>query len=334
MNGHETTATTAGTITNGFDRLRRSLAPHQRANANYSAAGETPWNSRFVASAVPTDRRTLAEFDYREHELVATDWGYDDTAMVGPIQLLTPDGTTHLNQICTDLRTAAVDNDYVVTRRLRNVEEISPFVYDMVRDPALLRLVSSIVGVELVPHPIRDAGVQINYYTTARAGQTPQVAKWHIDGMNYVFTMTLTDHQDHDGGDYIYYQGHRSDFELHQGEIAAAGATHPRVATAPFTRAGDTMFTRGSHVYHAVTPLTRGDRITFAMSFFCPTLGHEDENRFWHSAPDDGLLRTARNWVSLARAVRKPTAYKRRNDIPAVPVSPQAAPSDCQGTNL
>lgn len=305
------------TITTGFDRLRRSLGPHQRQAATYRA-DEPRWTSDYVATA-PTEvtRQRLADFDYREHEQAAISGGYDDVAMVGPIKLLTDEGIAALAQICASLGDAAVDNDYVVTRRLRNVEEISPFVYEMTRDPQFLALVSSIVGVELVPHPIRDAGVQINYYTTASPGEKPQVAKWHIDGMNYVFTMTLTDRSAHDGGDYIYFRGHRGDFELHQETIATEGAAHPRVELAPFAAAGDTMFTRGSHVYHAVTPLTRGERTTFALSFFCPALGEQDENRFWHSAPDDGLLRTVKNWIGLVRAIRAPREYKRRNNIPA-----------------
>ncbi|MFJ5265537.1 hypothetical protein ACIQAC_34225 [Streptomyces sp. NPDC088387] len=43
-----------------------------------------------------------------------------------------------------------------------------------------------------------------------------------------------------------------------------------------------------------------------------PILGTQDENRSWHSAPDDGLPRTLSNWRSLRRAVRHPAAYCRR----------------------
>lgn len=69
------------------------------------------------------------------------------------------------------------------------------------------------------------------------------------------------------------------------------------------------------------------------MSFFCPTLGHRDENRFSHSTPDDGLLRTVHNWVSLARAISKPTDYKRRDDIPTTPAL-QSIPAEAKGSVL
>jgi hypothetical protein len=103
--------------------------------------------------------------------------------------------------------------------------------------------------------------------------------------------------------------------------IAARLASHPDVRTAPFRHVGDTMFTRGSRVYHAVTPVTRGHRITLAVSLFCPLLGKQDENRFWHSAPDDGLLRTMNNWRLLYQAVRRPGTYCRREGIPVLPMS-------------
>ncbi|WP_410646477.1 hypothetical protein [Amycolatopsis sp. cmx-4-54] len=300
-------------ITTGFDRVRRSLGPHQRMASDYDWK-EPAWSSSYVAP-IPEDlnRSLMDEFGYRRHELSRLATGYDDIAMAGPFRLLTDKGTAILADICTRLDDAAVNNDYVVTRRLRNVESISPFVHDMLRDPSFLRLTGVIAGVPLLPHPIRDAGVQINYYNSTSAGREPEVAKWHVDGMNYVFTMTLTDHDQHDGGDYVYFQGHRADFELAKDEITTQGQHHPLVKTAPFRHAGDTMFTRGSFVYHAVTPVTKGHRTTFAVSLFCPELGHDDQNRFWHSAPDDGLLRTVRNWVELYRAVRDPGRYRRRH---------------------
>ncbi|GCB43906.1 hypothetical protein [Streptomyces sp. NL15-2K] len=156
--------------------------------------------------------------------------------------------------------------------------------------------------------------------------QAPAVAKWHLDGMNYVFTMPLSDHADHSGGDYIYFQGHPREFDTDREEITTRGPDHPRVKTAPFQHVGDTMFTRGSRVYHAVTPVTRGDRITLAVSLFCPLLGKQDENRFWHSAPDDGLLRTLRNWGELRRAVHRPAAYCRREGIPILPLKKHTRP--------
>ncbi|MFJ6699393.1 hypothetical protein ACIQM4_25405 [Streptomyces sp. NPDC091272] len=305
-----------------MDRLKRSLHVPARTASPYRFT-EPRWRSALVAHSGPAPAVTAAmsDFGYRTDELHGRANLPDDLAMTGPVQLLTPEGAGFLREIVHALKPCAVHNDYVVSHRLRGVEALSPFVHDMVRDSSFLRRASHLVGVPLVPHPIRDAGVQINYYEPSRTTvQAAPVAKWHRDGMNYVFTMTLSDHGEHEGGDYIYYRGHPDAFDRSREEITAAGPDHPHVRTAPFQHVGDTMFTRGSRVYHAVTPVTRGHRTTLAVSLFCPLLGDQDENRFWHSAPDDGLLRTVSNWRALRQAVRRPATYCRRESIPILPM--------------
>nr|WTB12042.1 hypothetical protein OG546_49630 [Streptomyces antimycoticus] len=324
MTAQASQETRVAAITMGLDRLKRSLNPDPRATG-LGAVHEPRWDSSYVAHAdpVPAITARMADFGYGADELHGRAGIRDDLAMAGPIQLLTSDGAQALRAICRGLKPYAPHNDYVVSHRLRGVEALSLFVRAMVRDPVFLHAVSGVVGVPLIPHPLRDAGVQINYYgPPSDATQAAPVAKWHLDGMNYVFTMTLSDHEEHEGGDYIYYRGHPRDFDTRREEITAKGPAHADVHTAPFQHVGDTMFTRGSRVYHAVTPVTRGDRITLAVSLFCPVLGSQDENRFWHSAPDDGLLRTVNNWRKLHQAIRRPATYCRREQIPILPITP------------
>lgn len=310
-------------ITTGLDQLRRSLRTGPRLAAPYEGR-EPRWSPRYLASPQsPALVASMADFGYQADDMHGDAWHQDDLALAGPVRLLNEEGTQHLRAICKALKPCAVQNDYVVSHRLRGVERISPFIHSLVRDPGFLSAVSILVGVPLVPHPIRDAAVQINYYDPPGADTRPDVAKWHQDGMNYVFTMTLSDHSEHEGGDYLYYKGHPKVFDTRKPEMLARGADHPDVAAAPFSRAGDTMFTRGSRIYHAVTPVTAGHRITLAISLFCPLFGLQDENRFWHSAPDDGLLRTTGNWLAMYRAILSPAAYCRRENIPLVPVPPQ-----------
>lgn len=305
-------------ITTGFDRVRRSLVP-QRRLASTPPNRQPMWNSGFVAPLPEEPAMRLADFGYAADELHGTPGKVDDVAMAGPMNLLTEEGNSALRDIAEALGPCAVRNDYVVSRRLRNIEHLSPFVHSMLRDGRFLLLLSKTVGVPLVPHPLRDPSVQINYYSPPAADSSaPEVAKWHLDGMNYVFTMVLADHADYVGGDYIYFRGHRDEFENNKPLITELGEDHPKVFRAGFSRVGDTMFTRGSRVYHAVTPMTEGFRMTLAMSMFCPDLGNQDENDFWHSAPDDGLARTLKNYAQLRWAVKNPDGYCRRNGIPRI----------------
>lgn len=60
------------------------------------------------------------------------------------------------------------------------------FLYDMLRDPGFLLA----VGVRLIPRPLTDAAIQVNYYSpsTDKLG-SEEVSKWHYDGTDYVFTL-------------------------------------------------------------------------------------------------------------------------------------------------
>lgn len=305
-------------ISTGWGRVVRSL--HVERRVAPASLVDPSWSSEYVS--VGTDRASrgrMSDFGYGADEVGRIGAVADDTAMIGPVKLLSDRGAALLAELAGQLDQSAADNDYVVSRRLRAVDKLSGFVHDMIRDRGFLISVSRLVGVPLMPHPIRDAGVQINYYNAPPAGDPgpPEVAKWHVDGMNYVFTMLLTDHDEYDGGEYVYFTSHRDEFPLRPDAGAGdAEVSHDALATAPFREVGDTMFTRGSRVYHAVTPVTRGHRTTIAFSLFCPFLPG-DENRFWHSAPDDGLPRTLRNWLVL-KTPGSPASFCRRVGAPLV----------------
>ncbi len=177
----------------------------------------------------------------------------------------------------------------------------------------MLRSLSRIAGVPLIPHPFRDACVQINYYSAEpAAGGGARVAKWHTDGMDYVFTMLLTDASGYSGGEYTYFRGPADAFD------PETVADDDRTQVARFFRRGEAVFTRGSHVYHAVTPVREGRRTTIAFSMFCPFFARRDSNSFWHSAPDDGLLRTIHNWWTFKMPWYGPRYYYQLTQAPAI----------------
>ena len=301
------------TITTGLDRVRRSLQPRPKTPV-YDASHEPAWRSDYVApEAASVPIRNMQEFGYSAEEIHHHATTPDARAMAGPFQPLTDTGVQALKRVAAALEPTAENNDYVVTRRRRDVEAASPFVRHMLSDARFLGHLSAIAGVPLVPHPIRSAGTQINYYSADP--HKNEVAKWHQDGMIYVFTMTLNDHSEHEGGDYYFYRGSGKDFDRKRADGIEFGPDSPNVEKAPFQNAGDTMFTRGSRVYHAVTPVTSGTRTTFATSLYNPLEGWQDENEFWHSAPDDGLVQTVMNWARLYRANIAPGAYCRSINV-------------------
>lgn len=302
-----TSGTAVPPITMGVDRVRRSLKARPRPHA-LPTSSEPSWSPSLLADVACPETKRVTDFGYRPEEFASVGAIRDDVALAGPFKLLTASGIDALVKVSEAARGRAVVNDYVVTRRVRGADFVSTFIYNLLHDRGFLLAASRVVGVPLCPHPIRDAAAQINYYSA----NANEVAKWHLDGMDYVFTMVLTDHDRYEGGEYTYFQGRRDRFDRDHPE-----ANSP-LRIAPFLEAGDTLFTRGSRIYHAVTPVASGSRTTIAFSLFCPYLPGWDSNRFWHSAPDDGLLRTLENWRRLKWPVERAEETFRRVGSPII----------------
>lgn len=289
----------------GLQNFIRSLRTPRRAVRWMQ--DEPPWRSSYVQLLARGDRVTMQQLGYATRALSTSGSGPDDLAIAGPLDLFTSEAVLTLARVCERLESSAEINDYVVTRRLRLADSYSTFLQNMIHDRAFLTAISRLVGVPLIPHPLADARVQINYYSPGGSTDRgdPTIAKWHVDGMDYVFTILLTPAEEFAGGEFVYFSGTKQAFET------KAPGWEERLAQIAFRLAGDSLFTRGSRIYHAVMPVTRGKRVTLVLSMFCPYLAAQDSNRFWHPAPDDGLFRTAANWLRFRIPVRAPEYYFR-----------------------
>ena len=175
---------------------------------------------------------------------------------------------------------------------------MSPFINNMIRDRNFLQACSRMVGVPLIPHPLRIPTVQINYLE-GREGGGRQIAKWHRDGMDYVFTIQLNDASEYEGGKFKYFKGRYDEFD---------GVTEDdeRIKQAPCDELGATLFIHGSHMFHAVTSRDGRYAVTFVLSLFCPYFSSQDSNTFWHLAGDDGIAATIPNWLRLKWPTKNP----------------------------
>ncbi|WP_190131548.1 2OG-Fe(II) oxygenase [Streptomyces mashuensis] len=279
----------------GLEQLRHALRgrPPRRVPP---LPGEPRWCSGFVARDVRGPRVSLREFGYAGHELNRSHGVVDDTALAGPVRILTPQGLDHLAEVCDRLEPAAGTSRFITTRRVRGADRASAFLYNMVRDRAFLLACSRLAGVPLVPHPLRLPTVQINYFEPSDGHD---LVKWHTDGMDHVLTLQLTGEEDYDGGRFTYFRGRADAF-------ASVRAGDPRLVEAPCGERGAALFLHGSRVFHAVTPVTRGRRVTLVVSFLCPYLARRDSNTFWHLAADDGIAATLPHWLRLKWPVRDP----------------------------
>ncbi|MGW3647946.1 hypothetical protein [Streptomyces sp. NPDC000878] len=294
----------------GLDQLAHAIRA-RKPRYDGKIPAEPRWDSELVLQDVRHPTVKLQEFGYDTAELNRGYGVIDDTAMAGPTQILTPEGVTELKGVCDKLEAYAGSSEFIVTRRVRSADLMSPFIHNMIRDRAFLLACSRMVGVPLIPHPLRTPTVQINYFEGRQTGDR-EIAKWHRDGMDYVFTIQLDDADSYEGGRFTYFKGRTDEFN---------GVTEddPRIHEARCDEIGATLFIHGSHIYHAVTPVTAGRRVTFVLSLFCPYFAKQDSNTFWHLAGDDGIPATIPNWLRLKWPARNPSMdFSLRAGSPAI----------------
>ncbi|MFI7101700.1 2OG-Fe(II) oxygenase [Streptomyces sp. NPDC050161] len=318
------------TINMGFNRVRRSMRKWEWKTAQLSPADDELWTPQYVSCARDNavKRLTMRDFGYTSVAKHNAPPSEETIAYSGAHQVLTAEGIAAFRRVCEKLADRAPNDDYIVSKRVRNVMSLSRFIRDMAGDPQFLGRLSAIAGAPLVPHPLVSPAICVNYFDNRRielkSRQESQVARWHYDGMTYVFVMQLTDSSEFEGGDLMIHQGGRQEFERNQAQVTAQELDHPKVFRAPFSRPGDTVYTRGSALWHAVRPVTSGRRISVVLSLFSP-MHPADANTFWHVAAEDGLLDTLSSFSQLRRAQYDTLGYCRRNDIDLMRVFSEAA---------
>lgn len=277
----------------GFDQVFHALRARKPPRGP-ELPGEPRWRGDYVAPDVGGPRMTLQEFGYASRELNRGFGKVDDTALVGPLRILTAEGLECLTEVCDRLEPAAGESRFIATRRVRSADLMSPFINNMIRDRGFLLACSRLVGVPLIPHPLRIPTAQINYF---EGSGRPEIVRWHHDGMDYVFTIQLSGFDEYEGGRFTYFQGRTGEFE-------DVTEDDPRIREADCGDRGATLFLHGSRIFHAVTPVTKGRRVTLVVSLFCPYFARRDSNTFWHLAGDDGIPATVPNWLRLKWPVR------------------------------
>ncbi len=294
----------------GFDQVFHAIKA-RKPRFDGRLPVEPPWRSEFVRPDIHNPTMTLQDFGYRPDELHRGHGVVDETALAGPTQILTPEGVAHLKEVCDKLETYAGDSEFIVTRRVRSADLMSPFINNMIRDKNFLQACSRMVGVPLIPHPLRIPTAQINYFE-GRSGGDREIAKWHRDGMDYVFTIQLNDASEYEGGRFKYFKARTDEFD-------GVVEDDERIMEAPCDALGASLFIHGSHIFHAVTPVTAGRRVTFVLSLFCPYFPQQDSNTFWHLAGDDGILATIPNWLRFKWPAKNPSMdYSLRAGSPAI----------------
>ena len=142
----------------------------------------------------------------------------------------------------------------------------SKFICDLLFSPSLCALFSEMANVEIWPNNMHNRSSQANY---SDPKSSAKVDLWHVDSVDYVCVIILSDIKDMEGGELQVLE--LIDRELRPGVVATSDilAHKDKIRTVNYPGPGYCIFMQGSMIKHGVNPVRRASepRITLVNSY-------------------------------------------------------------------
>jgi hypothetical protein len=201
-----------------------------------------------------------------------------------PFRLLSEEGTRVLRGIMEANETHTQSNERI-PKCLRGLAYRSQFVRDMTFSNQVVDLVSQIAGKPLAPHgmPMNMAHTNWGRKVNVENGEEAVIVdQWHVDSVDYVMVLILSDNSKMVGGDLevLHAHGVRDNTELLRAGIGPE--LQKDVRRVPYPGAGYCVFMQGSQILHRVAPVLFADepRISCVSSFMSRDIFDADSTRF------------------------------------------------------
>jgi hypothetical protein len=141
----------------------------------------------------------------------------------------------------------------------------SAFVRDLLYSPAVCALFSQLANVPLWPNDLHQRSCTANY---GKMGSGVEVDRWHVDAVDYVCVLMLSDVTDMQGGELQVLEV--VDGNARAGVVDTSTIWPPdKVRTIAYPGPGYCIFMQGSLIKHGVTPViaAREPRVTLVNSY-------------------------------------------------------------------
>lgn len=201
-----------------------------------------------------------------------------------PFRLLSEEGVQVLRGIMEANEVHAKSNERI-PKCLRGLAYRSQFVRDLTYSPEVLELVSQLAGKPLAPHgmPMNIGHTNWGRKVNGENGEEAVIVdQWHVDSVDYVMVLILSDLSKMVGGDLevLHKAGVRDNAEFLQAGIGPDMQKHVRKVAYP--GAGYCIFMHGSQILHRVSPISFADeaRISCVTSYMSRNVFDEDSTRF------------------------------------------------------
>ncbi|GLE00336.1 hypothetical protein PINS_up009093 [Pythium insidiosum] len=199
-------------------------------------------------------------------------------AVTEPFRLLSDAGVAAFREVIEqhkdDPRIA--QSDERVELMLRGLSFVSPFVNGLSNSEDVAELASNLSGDALTTHSMTTTHGHIN--VGAATGKV--VDPWHLDSVDYVMVVMLTDPATFEGGDLEVVR--RSTAEEARELVERGPLSDEDVLTVRFQRAGDAILLLGTTHLHRVTPVFSGrePRLSAVLPFITRRLPSKDLTRY------------------------------------------------------
>lgn len=205
-------------------------------------------------------------------------------AYTQPFRLLSEEGVKALRAVIdTHKDTNLKQNER--NHCIRGLGFLSQFARDFAFSREIAGALSDLAQEPIGPH---NMTMNVGHTNFGMPGKGQAVDQWHVDSVDYVFVLILSDITDMEGGELQVLQMADASGKAFD-ELRVQGIPRDLVENISYAQAGYCIFCQGSKILHSVTPVisAREPRISFVQSW----------NRLNVFAPDSTLLSTFRDQV-------------------------------------
>jgi hypothetical protein len=190
--------------------------------------------------------------------------GLSQMAFTTPFKLLSDEGVAALRQVINREKELARSTERI-PKCMRGLAYKSKFIQDLNRSEEVREMLSSMAGMPLVPHSFAMSYAHTNI---GLIGDQKAVDQWHVDSVNFVMVILMSDMTGASGGELQLIKKPRAEAfkELYD---TANNVPEEDLLTVQYPGPGWAIFMQGSEMVHHVTSVknAKEPRITVVNSY-------------------------------------------------------------------
>lgn len=266
------------------------IAPPASFPPGFELEGEDFNPQAHLQLELPSHVKNLTFKDFLIDDYIATDVSCrcGQLAYTRPFRVLSDEGIAAARRSIAANKHLSKSNERA-SNYVRGLGYASKFHRSFAYSSDVLALLSKIAGDDLSPHSM---AMNISHLNIGEVNTGKPVDKWHIDSVDYVLVLIISDTSDMEGGDLQVLQLRDATGSTFK-QLQANGIPSDLVETVKYTGPGYGIFMQGSKILHTVTEVLKGrePRVSLVNSFMSTNPFAEDKTRlatFLRGGFDDG----------------------------------------------